>query len=58
MVFSALKGFLALVFISFLGLGSMYLDDIPGGVNLIVRSDEFHFSFLNISFDSSIPNIL
>ncbi len=46
MVFSALKGFSALVFISFLGLAVMYLDDIPGGINLIFRSDEFHFSFL------------
>ena len=51
MVFSALKGVLAIVFISFLGLAAMYLDDIPGGINLIFRSDEFHFSFLTaISF--------
>ena len=46
MVFSALKGVLLLVFIGFLGLATMYLDGLPGGVNLIFGSDEFHFSFL------------
>ena len=50
MIFSALKGFFVLIFVGILGLLAGYLNDTPGGVNLIFYSEEFRFSFLSAIF--------
>ncbi len=46
MIFSALKGFFLVILIGILGLMAVYLNDNPGGVNLVFQSEEFRFSFL------------
>ena len=50
MIFSALKGFFVLIFVGILGLLAGYLNDTPGGVNLVFYSEEFRFSFLSAIF--------
>ena len=50
MIFSALKGFFVLIFVGIVGLLAGYLNDTPGGVNLVFYSEEFRFSFLSAIF--------
>ena len=46
MIFSLFKGFFIIIFAGILGVIAGYLNDLPGGINLVLNAQEFRFSFL------------